>query len=80
MTNNALKINNLNSSIGKFSLSDVNFSLEKGTIMGFIGKNGSGKTTLIKTILNMIPKTDGEVLSDGTAMFGNEETVKAKIE
>ena len=79
MTNNALKINNLNSSIGKFSLSAVNFSVEKGTIMGFIGKNGSGKTTLIKTILNVIPKTGGVVLFDGTSMYGNEETVKAKI-
>jgi len=79
MTDNALEIKNLNASIGKFSLRDVNFLLEKGTIMGLIGKNGSGKTTLIKTILNMIPKTDGEVLFDGTVMFGNEETVKAKI-
>ena len=30
--------------------------------MGLIGKNGPGKTTLIKTILNMIPKTSGNVL------------------
>ena len=79
MTNKALEIKNLNASIGNFSLNDVNFSIEKGTIMGFIGKNGSGKTTLIKTILNMIPKTAGEVLFDGTTMYGNEEIVKAKI-
>ena len=79
MTNKALEIKNLNGSIGDFSLNDINFSIEKGTIMGFIGKNGSGKTTLIKTILNMIPKTAGQVFFDGTPMFGNEETVKAKI-
>jgi ABC-2 type transport system ATP-binding protein len=79
MTNNSLEINNLNGSIGNFSLNDINFSIEKGTIMGFIGKNGSGKTTLIKTILDMIPKTTGDVLFNGTCMFGNEEIVKAKI-
>lgn len=79
MTNNALEIKNLKASIGNFSLSDINFSIEKGTIMGFIGKNGSGKTTLIKTILNMIPKTSGEVLFDGIPLYGNEEEVKAKI-
>ena len=79
MTNNALEIKNLDGSIGKFSLCDINFSVEKGTIMGFIGRNGSGKPTLIKTILNMIPKTSGKVLFDGTPMYGNEETVKAKI-
>jgi ABC-2 type transport system ATP-binding protein len=79
MINNALEIKNLGGSIGKFSLSDANFSVEKGTIMGFVGRNGAGKTTLIKTILNMIPKTYGEVLFDGIPMYGNEEIVKAKI-
>jgi len=78
MINNALEIKNLKASIGKFSLRDVIFPVEKGTIMGFIGKNGSGKTTLIKTMLNMIPKTSGKVLFDGIPMFGNEEIVKAK--
>ena len=79
MANNALEIKNLNTTIGDFSLNDINFSLEKGTIMGFIGKNGSGKTTLIKTLLNMLPSTSGEVLFDNIVMYGNEETVKAKI-
>ncbi|MGH4124836.1 MAG: ABC transporter ATP-binding protein [Clostridium sp.] len=79
MTNKALEIKNLKVSIGNFSLNDVNLSVEKGTIMGFIGRNGSGKTTLIKSILNMIPQTSGNVLFDGIPMYGNEEIVKAKI-
>lgn len=79
MINKALEIKNLDVSIGDFSLSDINFSIESGTIMGFIGKNGAGKTTLIKSILNMIEKTSGEVLFHGIPMFGNEEIVKAKI-
>ena len=79
MTNSSLEIKNLNGGIGKFSLCDINFSVEKGTIMGFIGKNGAGKTTLIKTILDMIPKAGGEVLLHGIPMYGNEEIVKAKI-
>jgi ABC-2 type transport system ATP-binding protein len=79
MTNKSLEIKNLNGSIGDFALNNINFSIEKGTIMGFIGKNGSGKTTLIKTILNMIPKTTGDVLFDGRCMVGNEEIVKSKI-
>lgn len=79
MINNALEIANLNSNIGQFSLSNVNFSVEKGTIMGFIGKNGAGKTTLIKTILDIIPKSSGNVLFDGLPMYGNEEIVKGKI-
>ena len=30
-----------------FALKDVSFSMEKGTIMGLIGRNGAGKTTKI---------------------------------
>lgn len=79
MENKAMQINNLNTSVGKFTLKDINLSLEKGTIMGVIGKNGAGKTTLIKTMLDIINKTSGVVLFDGKTMNGNEEIVKAKI-
>jgi len=79
MTNKALEIINLNANIDKFSLNKINFSVEKGTIMGFVGKNGAGKTTLIKTILDRIPKSSGNVLFNGISMYGNEEIVKAKI-
>lgn len=38
-------------------LTDVSFSLEKGTVTGLLGANGCGKTTLIKTICNLVPHT-----------------------
>jgi len=79
MSDKALEISNLCTSVGKFSLKDINLSIEKGTIMGLIGKNGAGKTTLIKTILERIEKTRGQVLFNGIPMYGNEEIVKAKI-
>lgn len=50
---NAIEIKNLNKSYEKFSLNDINFTLPKGYIMGFIGENGAGKTTTIKSILGM---------------------------
>ena len=79
MKNNALEINNLSAKVGSFTLKDVNFSVEKGTIMGLIGKNGAGKTTLIKTMMNMIHKTEGEILFDGIPLFNNEAKVKGNI-
>lgn len=79
MTNKALEITNLSSKIGSFSLRDINLSIEKGTIMGLIGKNGAGKTTLIKTILEKYERKAGQVFFDGMQMYGNEEIVKAKI-
>jgi ABC-2 type transport system ATP-binding protein len=79
MSNNALSVRELNTKMGKFNLSNINLNVEKGTIMGFIGKNGAGKTTLIKSILDVIRPQSGEVLFDGIPMQGNEETVKSKI-
>lgn len=35
-------------------LFDISFSIEKGSITGFIGSNGSGKTTTIKSLLRFI--------------------------
>ena len=36
-----------------FSLENVSFSLEKGHIMGFLGRNGAGKTTTMKMLLGL---------------------------
>ena len=47
---------------GKQVLSDVNLNIEKGKIIGFLGKNGSGKTTLIKIINGLLSPVNGEVL------------------
>lgn len=43
-------------------LDNVNLSLEKGKIYGFLGNNGSGKTMLFRTIAGLIRPTNGEVL------------------
>lgn len=79
MADKALEITDLYANIGSFGLKGINLSIEKGTIMGLIGKNGAGKTTLIKTILEKNKRAKGKVLFDGIPMYGNEEIVKSKI-
>ena len=44
------------------AVEDVSFKLKRGTTMGLVGESGCGKTTIGKTILNLIPKTSGEVI------------------
>lgn len=48
-------------------LKNVNFKIEKGRIIGLLGKNGMGKTTIIKLLNDLITPTKGEVLFDGKA-------------
>ena len=51
----------------KHVLKDVSFKIEKGKIVGLLGKNGMGKTTIIKLINDLLTPTTGEVL------FNNEK-------
>ena len=50
---------------GPTILSDINFSLKPGQIMGVVGPPGSGKTTLINLIPRLYDPTRGNVLLDG---------------
>ena len=42
-----LKIEGLCKKYPAFSLKNVTFSMESGTVMGFIGRNVAGKTTTL---------------------------------
>lgn len=43
------------------AVKQVSFSLEKGMIMGIVGKNGSGKSTMLKTIAGIFSPDEGSV-------------------
>lgn len=49
-----LEVSGLCKRYPKFSLENVSFTLEKGHIMGFLGRNGAGKTTTMKSILGLV--------------------------
>lgn len=49
----------------KLILDNINLKLEKGKIIGLLGKNGSGKSTLIKLINDLLTPTSGKVLING---------------
>ena len=62
-----------------FSLRDVSFTLESGTITGFIGRNGAGKTTTLKSMLNIVHPTSGDIRYFGLPLSGNEQEIKKRL-
>lgn len=51
-----------------YILEDINFSVKKGAIIGFVGKSGSGKSTLIDIISGLIRPTKGQIIIDGESL------------
>ena len=43
----------------------VNLNAYKGQTLGIIGESGCGKSTLVRTILQIHPATEGEVIFEG---------------
>ena len=47
------------------ALSEVNFAIYRGEIVGLVGDNGAGKSTLVKILSGALQPSSGEVLVDG---------------
>ena len=48
-----------------WALQDVNFSIEKGEVLGLVGANGAGKSTMLKVISGILKPTKGAVTVHG---------------
>ncbi|CAH2717653.1 Linearmycin resistance ATP-binding protein LnrL [Neobacillus rhizosphaerae] len=57
-----IKVEQVNKSFGKKPvLNDVNLTIPKGQLFGFIGPSGAGKTTLVKMIVGMEKADSGTI-------------------
>jgi urea transport system ATP-binding protein len=43
-------------------LQDVNITVERGEVVGVLGRNGVGKTTLMKTLIGLLPVRAGRIM------------------
>lgn len=56
---------------GEPLLSNVNFSINSGEVIGFIGRNGSGKSVMFKLISGIYRPDNGEIIVRGQKLGGS---------
>ena len=65
---------------GNFTAVDhVSFSVERGSIFGFLGPNGSGKSTVIRMLCGILEATEGVARIGGRDVAKESESVKEMI-
>jgi len=75
-----IEIQNLTKKFGQITaVDDLNFTVNKGEILGFLGPNGAGKSTTMNIITGYLPSTEGTVKVDGFDIMENPTEVKKRI-
>ena len=75
-----IRAENLTKRYGKhLALDGLEFSIEKGEIVGFLGPNGAGKSTAMNIITGYLSASEGEVLVNGMNVLEKPEEVKRDI-
>lgn len=74
----ALEAENLKKVYPDFTLDNISFAVEVGTIAGLIGRNGAGKSTTLKSIMRLI-SSEGKVKVFGRDFSEEESAAKELI-
>ncbi len=75
-----IEIQNLTKTYGQIKAVDnINFTVEKGEILGFLGPNGAGKSTTMNIITGFLPSTSGTIKVAGYDIMENPMEVKKRI-
>lgn len=74
-----LQVKGLSKHYPGFDLKDISFSVEAGSIVGFIGRNGAGKSTTLKCLEGSVHPDRGTITYFGVPFAGHEQEVKRRI-
>ena len=80
MTDPVISVQNLTRRFGDFVAVDhINFEVQAGQIVGYLGPNGSGKTTTIRMLLGLLKPSDGKATVLGYDVFKQSEEIRARV-
>ena len=77
MNNISIEIKNLNKRYNNIeAVKNINFTINKGSIVGLLGPNGCGKTTTIGMMLGLIKPSSGTVFINGQNIESEKNRTK----
>ncbi|MCK5649014.1 MAG: ABC transporter ATP-binding protein, partial [Gammaproteobacteria bacterium] len=69
----------LNNSDQTIAVDNINFTLQRGEVLGFLGPNGAGKSTTMQMLTGNLAPTHGSIKIAGMDLLDNPIAAKAKI-
>ncbi len=64
---------------GGRGVQQIDFSMQRGEIVGFLGPNGAGKTTTMRMITGYLYPTEGTITVDGLSVHDEARRARSKI-
>lgn len=75
-----IEVKNVTKKYGNFyAVRNINFEVNDGEIVGFLGRNGAGKSTTMNMITGFIEPTEGEIIVGGYNIYEKPKKVKKQI-
>ncbi|MFJ7933937.1 ABC transporter ATP-binding protein [Sporosarcina sp. NPDC096371] len=75
-----IEMNNMTKDYGDGrGIFDVNLSIEKGEVFGFVGTNGAGKTTVIRHMMGFLQPQDGHCFINGLDSWKDSAEIKTHV-
>jgi ABC-2 type transport system ATP-binding protein len=75
-----IEVKNLTKVYGdRVAVDNINFTVNKGEVLGFLGQNGAGKTTTMKILTCFMPASEGTASIAGFDVFESPLEVKRRI-